>query len=217
MWEEYEILKLESYQGLDDTTQFQSTPGLCTFTRSLACTRFQLIPYTSVKLLSAYFISLQFCKVCATFFSIKFITSERVLQSLDHVTILRLTKITRTRDMKLLHFVNVTTLNIFIAPYSDRGSAIQDAKWWHSLEIPRVSKVISLCRALDTINVPPIYQTHALSRVIIVWVFQSSLLLKSYIQCILECLSQLVIKPTQLTLYMEYLHVSLLLWGTLFS
>lgn len=62
------------------------------------------------------------------FFSIKFITSERVLQSLDHVTILRLTKITWTHDMKLVHFVNVTTLNIFVAPYSDRGPAIQDAK-----------------------------------------------------------------------------------------
>lgn len=180
------------------------------------------IPANTIHICEITFSLLHFTSILQSmcyFFFIKFITSERVLQSLDHVTILRLTKITRTRDMKLLHFVNVTTLNIFVAPYSDRGPAFQDAKWWHSLEIPRVSKVISLCPALDAINVPSpaIYQTHALSRVIIVWGFQSSLLLKSCIQCVLECLSQLVIKPTQLTLYMEYLHVSLLLWGTLFS
>lgn len=49
------------------------------------------------------------------FFFIKFITLEKVLQSSDSLTVLRLTKVIHTCDMTLVPVTKNTEVNIFVA------------------------------------------------------------------------------------------------------
>lgn len=55
---------------------------------------------------------------------IKFITLEKVLQSLDSVAVLRLTKVIYTCDMTLVHVIKNTKVSIPVASYEDKETII---------------------------------------------------------------------------------------------